>query len=151
MVRDYQAAMRLMDQSNFSVGSFDAYVYTRVFAEGLERAGRDLTRSRLRPALKGVQRLDLGGFSVNYTDSTPLVVRLAALSPQGLHRLAALLLDNGRRGRCSHCTCIHHLRSGLRGGRRRLGNARRAHLYENHRFMKPFTTITTSNLTAKIL
>ena len=35
-------------------------------AEGLVRAGRDVTRAKLRSALAGLQKFDLGGFSVDY-------------------------------------------------------------------------------------
>ena len=35
-------------------------------AEGLERAGREVTRAKLRNALAGLQKFDLGGFSIDY-------------------------------------------------------------------------------------
>lgn len=71
LVRDYQAAMRASDQQAFSLGSLEAYVNTRVLAEGLERAGRDPTQARLRSALAGIRRLDLGGFIVDYAGQAP--------------------------------------------------------------------------------
>ena len=67
VVRDYQAAMRAIGQQEFSLGSFESYINTRVLAEGLDRAGRDLTRAKLRAALAGLQKFDLGGFSVDYS------------------------------------------------------------------------------------
>jgi branched-chain amino acid transport system substrate-binding protein len=73
IVRDYQAAMRAIDQQEFSLGSLESYVNTRVLAEGLERAGRDVTRARLRTALGSVQKFDLGGFSVDYAAASPFV------------------------------------------------------------------------------
>jgi branched-chain amino acid transport system substrate-binding protein len=38
-------------------------------AEGLERAGRDVSRAKLQTALASVRNLDLGGFIVNYQAS----------------------------------------------------------------------------------
>jgi branched-chain amino acid transport system substrate-binding protein len=73
VVRDYQAAMRAIGQTEFSQGSLESYVNTRVLAEGLERAGRELTRAKLRTALAGLQKFDLGGFSVDYAAASPFV------------------------------------------------------------------------------
>ncbi|CAN7379254.1 ABC transporter substrate-binding protein [Polaromonas sp. LjRoot131] len=73
VVRDYQAAMRAIGQQEFSLGSLESYVNTRVLAEGLERAGRDVTRAKLRTALGSVQKFDLGGFSVDYAAASPFV------------------------------------------------------------------------------
>ncbi|MGH6638168.1 MAG: ABC transporter substrate-binding protein [Polaromonas sp.] len=73
VVRDYQAAMRVSGKEEFSLGSLESYINTRVLAEGLERAGRDLTRAKLRTALSSVQKFDLGGFSVDYAAAAPFV------------------------------------------------------------------------------
>lgn len=73
VVRDYQAAMRAMGNEDFSLGSLESYINTRVLAEGLERAGRDLTRTKLRTALMSLQKFDLGGFSVDYSSAAPFV------------------------------------------------------------------------------
>jgi branched-chain amino acid transport system substrate-binding protein len=73
IVREYQTAMRAAGQTEFSTGSFEGYVNTRVMAEALERAGRDLTRSKLRIALAGIQKFDLGGFLVDFSPASPFV------------------------------------------------------------------------------
>ncbi len=73
VVRDYQSAMRAIGQQEFSLGSFECYVNTRVLAEGLERAGRELTRAKLRAALASVRNHDLGGFSVDFSPASPYV------------------------------------------------------------------------------
>jgi branched-chain amino acid transport system substrate-binding protein len=87
LVRDYQAAMRVIGQQEFSLGSLESYVNTRVLAEGLERAGRDVTRAKLRTALGSVQKFDLGGFSVDYAAASPFVgskfVELGVLGTAG--------------------------------------------------------------------
>jgi ABC-type branched-subunit amino acid transport system substrate-binding protein len=67
VVRDYQAAMRANGKQEFTQGSLEAYVNMRVLAEGLERAGTDLTRAKLRTALAGLRNWDLGGFVVDYS------------------------------------------------------------------------------------
>lgn len=73
VVRDYQAAMRAGGKEDFSLGSLESYINTRVLAEGLERAGRDVTRAKLRTALMGFQKFDLGGFSIDYSNAAPFV------------------------------------------------------------------------------
>lgn len=73
VVRDYQAAMRARGQQEFSLGSLEAYVNTRVLAEGLERAGRDPSQAKLRSALAGIRNFDLGGFTVDYGGQSPYV------------------------------------------------------------------------------
>jgi len=73
LVRDYQAAMRARGSEDFTLGSLEAYVNMRVLAEGLERAGADPTRAKLRNALAGIRNWDLGGFVVDYSGQTPYV------------------------------------------------------------------------------
>ena len=73
IVRDYQAAMRAIGSEDFSLGTLESYINTRVLAEGLERAGRDLTRPKLRTALMSLQKFDLGGFNVDYSSAAPFV------------------------------------------------------------------------------
>ena len=73
LVRDYQTAMRAKGRENFTLGSLEAYVNTRVLAEGLERAGADPTRAKLRTALASIRNWDLGGFVVDYSGQSPYV------------------------------------------------------------------------------
>lgn len=73
VVRDYQKAMRALGYQEFSARSFEGYVNARVLAEGLERAGRDLTRAKLRTALAGIRNSDLGGLSIDYASGAPYV------------------------------------------------------------------------------
>ena len=73
LVRDYQAAMRSKGQQDFTLGSLEAYVNMRVLAEGLDRAGTDPTRAKLRSALAGIRNWDLGGFVVDYSGQPPYV------------------------------------------------------------------------------
>ncbi len=73
LVRDYQSAMRAQGHQEFTPGSLEAYVNTRVLAEGLERAGADPTRAKLRTALASIRNWDLGGFVVDYSGQSPYV------------------------------------------------------------------------------
>ncbi|WP_462386602.1 ABC transporter substrate-binding protein [Acidovorax sp. Q11] len=73
LVRDYQAAMRAKGQQDLTLGSLEAYVNTRVLAEGLERAGSDPSRAKLRNALAGIRNWDMGGFVVDYSGQSPFV------------------------------------------------------------------------------
>ena len=73
IVRDYQAAMRAIGKDDFSQGSLESYINARVLAEALERAGRDVTRAKLRAALLNLERFDLGGFSVDYSKASQFV------------------------------------------------------------------------------
>lgn len=87
VVRDYQAAMKVRGQQEFGLGSLEGYVNMRVLAEGLERAGSDPTRSKLRSALAGIRNWDMGGFVVDYGGQAPYVgsryIDLGVLGPAG--------------------------------------------------------------------
>ncbi len=73
LVRDYQSAMRAKGSQEFTQGSLEAYVNTRVLAEGLERAGGDPSRAKLRTALAGIRNWDMGGFVVDFSGASPYV------------------------------------------------------------------------------
>lgn len=73
VVREYQAAMKARGQNEFNLGSLEGYVNMRVLAEGLERAGNDPTRAKLRSALAGIRNWDMGGFVVDYGSQAPYV------------------------------------------------------------------------------
>ena len=73
LVRDYQSAMRAQGHQEFTQGSLEAYVNTRVLAEGLERTGRDPQQVRLNAALGAIRNWNLGGFTVDYSGQTPFV------------------------------------------------------------------------------
>jgi branched-chain amino acid transport system substrate-binding protein len=68
IAREYQAAMADIGQGSVTNG-FEAYINTMVLAEGLRRAGRDLTRSKLRNALTTIDNFDLGGFNINFENA----------------------------------------------------------------------------------
>jgi len=86
VVREYQAAMRAIGQQEFAMQSMEGYINARVLAEGLERAGKDVTRAKLRSAMASVRGLNLDGFTVDYS-APPYVgskfVDLGVLGPNG--------------------------------------------------------------------
>ena len=68
VVRDYQRAMaRFAPQGTLSFTSLEGYLAAKVFAEGLRRAGRELTRERFIRALEALSGFDAGGFFVTFT------------------------------------------------------------------------------------
>lgn len=87
LVREYQKAMRAAGFQEFSARSFEGYVNARVLVEGLERAGRELTRGKLRSALASLRGHDMGGLLVDYSSGAPYVaskfVELGILGANG--------------------------------------------------------------------
>lgn len=86
-VRSYQSTMRAQGFNNFGGSSFEGWVNAQVLIEGLRRAGPELTRERLRLALSGIKRMDLGEYSLGYGLPAPFVasqfVDLAVLGADG--------------------------------------------------------------------
>jgi hydroxypyruvate isomerase len=86
-VRNYQSAMRAQGFNNFGGSSFEGWVNAQVLIEGLRRAGRELTRERLRLALGSIKRMDLGEYILGYSLPAPFVasqfVDLAVLGADG--------------------------------------------------------------------
>ncbi len=84
--REYHAAMRGMGNTDYASGSVESYIAFQIIAEGLERAGKDVTRAKFRSALAGLRNFDVGGFNISYSNS-PYVgskyVDLAVLSAGG--------------------------------------------------------------------
>ncbi|HSB99059.1 MAG TPA: ABC transporter substrate-binding protein [Burkholderiaceae bacterium] len=86
--REYLAAVQRAGgdhKPNYS--SMEGYVAAKLFAEGMRRAGRSLTRESLIAGLESVQNLDLGGFFVGYSSHNHLASRFVDLS---------MLTDDGR-------------------------------------------------------
>lgn len=71
--RSYQAAMRAIKADNIGASSFEGWINAQLVIEGLRRAGRDLTRDKLRAALGGIRQLDLGDFVLGFRGAAPFV------------------------------------------------------------------------------
>jgi branched-chain amino acid transport system substrate-binding protein len=88
MVRNYQAAMRAAgSEAQIGSSSLEGWINAQVMIEGLRRTGTELRRDRLRSALAGIQRMDLGDFSLGFSAQAPFVasqyVDLAVLGANG--------------------------------------------------------------------
>ena len=65
IVREYQKRIGGADKYSFT--SLEGYIAARVLVEGLRRAGKNPTRESLVDGLASMGKVDLGGFTVNYT------------------------------------------------------------------------------------
>ncbi len=67
VVREYQQRMTEAGQKEFDFSSMEGFLMAKVFAEGVRRAGRSLTREGLISALESMHEVNLGGFSISYS------------------------------------------------------------------------------------
>jgi ABC-type branched-subunit amino acid transport system substrate-binding protein len=69
IVNEYTKAMKKAGIKELNFSSLEGFMAAKLFAEGLKRAGKDLTRSRLMKALETIDagNYDLGGFIVNFS------------------------------------------------------------------------------------
>ncbi len=65
IVREYQK--RIGEADKYSFTSLEGFIAAKVLVEGLKRAGKNPTRESLIDGLASMGRVDLGGFTVNYT------------------------------------------------------------------------------------
>ena len=65
IVREYQK--RIGGAEKYSFTSLEGYIAAKVLVEGLRRAGKNPTRESLVDGLAGMGKVDLGGFTVNYS------------------------------------------------------------------------------------
>ncbi len=63
--REYQK--RIGGPEKYSFTSLEGYIAAKVLVEGLKRAGKNPTRESLVDGLASMGKVDLGGFTVNYT------------------------------------------------------------------------------------
>ena len=63
---EYLAAVRAKQGRAPNYSGIEGFVAAKVFAEGVRRAGRNLTREGFITAVQGIQNLQLGGFSVDF-------------------------------------------------------------------------------------
>jgi hypothetical protein len=67
IVREYQQRMTEGGHKDFDFSSMEGFLVAKVFAEGLRRAGKGLTRESLVTALESMRDYNMGGFTVNYS------------------------------------------------------------------------------------
>lgn len=87
IVRRYQKAMRILDQTDFNTSSLEGYVNAQLMIESLKKAGPNPSRSKVHAAIGDIRNLDLGGFRVDYSAPASRVgsdyVDLGILSKSG--------------------------------------------------------------------
>jgi ABC-type branched-subunit amino acid transport system substrate-binding protein len=66
IVRKYQADMRTLGVTEFSLPTLEGYVNARIVSEALRRAGSHVTRTSLIASLANIELLELGGLRINY-------------------------------------------------------------------------------------
>jgi len=66
IAREYRQAMEKAGHTDVSHVSLEGYINARIMAEGLRRAGRDLTRKGFVDAMHSMKRYDIGGFEVSF-------------------------------------------------------------------------------------
>lgn len=66
IIAEYQAAMKKIGISEFSYGSLEGYVSTKVLVEGLKRSGANPTPDSLKKALETFKSHNLGGIFIRY-------------------------------------------------------------------------------------
>lgn len=71
VVAEYNRLMqRYAPQSGISYSGLEGFLAAKALAEGLQQAGRELTRPGLIAALESFQNRDLGGFALNWNTSS---------------------------------------------------------------------------------
>ena len=87
VVKEYQAAIeKQLGKKEFSFTSLEAYICAKVLAEGIRRAGTNLSRESLLKALDSMSSYDVGGYIVSFSPTNhngSKFVELTAISKGG--------------------------------------------------------------------
>jgi len=67
IVKEYQDVLGKAGNTDFNFSSLEGYIVAKVMVEGLKRSGKDLTREKLISALEGMNRVDIGEFTVSFS------------------------------------------------------------------------------------
>jgi len=67
VVREYQKLSEKAGHADYNFGAMEGFLVAKVFVEGLQRAGRNLTREGFIDAMERMRDVDLGGFYVGYS------------------------------------------------------------------------------------
>jgi ABC-type branched-subunit amino acid transport system substrate-binding protein len=67
VVKEYQQLSAKAGNSDFNFSAIEGFIVAKVFIEGLNRAGRNVTREGFIDALEKMQDVDVGGFFVSYS------------------------------------------------------------------------------------
>lgn len=91
VVRRYLAAMEAGGYSNMTGLGLESYVNAHLMAESIRRAGRDITRDKLRNALAATRNFEMGELSFGFSESSPFVagssVKMGVFDSEGVLRV----------------------------------------------------------------
>jgi len=90
VVRNYRASIEAANlKAPLNLG-LESWINAQVMAEGIRRAGRDITRDKLRVALAGIHGMEVGEIVVNFPSTGPYVgtssVKLGIFGADGILR-----------------------------------------------------------------
>jgi len=90
VVRNYRASLEAAsEKAPLSLG-LESWINAQVMAEGIRRAGRDITRAKLRDALASIHGFEVGEVVINFGNTGPYVgtssVKLGIFGPDGVLR-----------------------------------------------------------------
>lgn len=85
LVRELQGDAAAAKLGKPNVYLLEGYIAARVYTEALRRAGKDLTRARLRKAIDAMDDVSVGGFRVHFVDDRvgSRLVELGLIDSQG--------------------------------------------------------------------
>ncbi len=90
VVRNYQASVDAVNLKNPGGLGLESWINAQVMAEGIRRAGRDITRDKLRLALASIHGFAVGEVIINFGSTGPFVgtsaVTLGIYGPDGVPR-----------------------------------------------------------------
>ncbi|MBE7368747.1 ABC transporter substrate-binding protein [Ramlibacter pallidus] len=90
IIRRFWASMHAAKQTSQANSAIESWWNAQVLAQGLRRAGRDLTRERFRAGLVGMRDFGMDELLVSFPDKAPYVgmkqVSLGVFSPDGILR-----------------------------------------------------------------
>jgi branched-chain amino acid transport system substrate-binding protein len=90
VVRNYRASLEAAsEKAPLSLG-LESWINAQVMAEGIRRAGRDITRDKLRAALASIHGFEIGEVVINFGNTGPYVgtssVKLGVFGADGIVR-----------------------------------------------------------------
>jgi len=80
VVREYQAVATAAGEKEYSHLALEGFINAKVTAEGLRRAGRNLTRSGFIAAMESLKAYDVGGMEVSFGQGAASGARLVELT-----------------------------------------------------------------------
>jgi ABC-type branched-subunit amino acid transport system substrate-binding protein len=84
IVKEYQQRFEAFTgKQEFSFTSLEGFIAAKVLVEGLQRAGKDLTRERFITAMETMRDVDVGGFAVTFTPTNHSGSRFVELTVIG--------------------------------------------------------------------